>query len=269
MRIRFVLLAIIAFMLAIPALVGAEMTGRQVLEEQKQRLKVKSERAEEIMLLVDRKDNKEKRLITREALELEPDVTRALLVFQQPADVRGTALLTWGQPDRADDQWLYLPAQKKMQRIATGSKKSYFMGTDFTYEDMQPEKVDDFGYDIVRDENDPVEGAAQCWVIEAVPANDTKRKESGYSKRVMWVRQDNYVTVKIEFYDPRGRLLKTQTAHDIEHLGGTVYRARKTLMDNHKEKHKTVMGTKTRQVDVDIDETVFTERHIMSGKHVQ
>jgi hypothetical protein len=83
------------------------------------------------------------------------------------------------------------------------------------------------------------------------------------------VRQDIYAPVKIEFYDLRGTLVKTQTIHDYENVKGDVWRAKKTLMDNHKEKHKTLVGVQAKQVDGDIDDKVFTERYVLSEEHIK
>jgi outer membrane lipoprotein-sorting protein len=92
---------------------------------------------------------------------------------------------------------------------------------------------------------------------------------SRLTKRTLWVRKDIFFTVKVEFYDQRGRLLKTQTMLEVENISGTVCRAKKALMDNHKRKHKTLTAIKTDETNVEIDEAIFTERYLISEKHVQ
>jgi len=256
--------------LVVPLVAQADMTGREVMEKQKELHKVKTEIGDEIMMLVDKDGNKEKRNVKRYAKEVGDDVHRYLVVFLSPADIKGTALLTWEQKERENDQWLYLPAQKKMQRIAKGSKKNYFMGTDFTYEDMEPEDIDNFDYTILGSEELTVKKAVSaCYVIEAVPANKEKKRESGYSKRIMWIEKEHFYTLKVEFYDRRGRLQKVQTNYKMENVEGTVWRAKQTLMDQKQKKHKTVTGITARQINVDLADSVFTERYILSGKHTQ
>ncbi len=264
-------LLFIAMLLSpLSAAMAADLTGRQVMEKQEELQKAQSEYGEEVMLLVDTKSGaKEKRDVKRYAKDVGNDLNRALLVFLKPADIKGTALLTHENPE-ADDQWLYMPATKKMQRIAQGSKKSYFMGTDFTYEDMEPEDIDNFEYTIKKEEAvDHVTPAKTCYVIEAVPANKEKKKATAYSKRLIWVDKENFTTLKVEFYDRRKRLLKTQTSFEFENLTGTVFRPKKTIMDNHKKKHKTLTLVKKRALNEPIDDSVFTERFIMSGKHIE
>jgi Outer membrane lipoprotein-sorting protein len=257
---------VVFFWILIPGLCLADMTAKEVIKKQEKLHRVTSESGDTVMLLVDKRGNKEKRLIRRYVKEVAPDLFKFLVVFLEPADVKGTALLTWQQKDRPDDQWLYLPAQRKMQRVAKGSKKGYFMGTDFTYEDMEPEDIDSFLYEIVRSEK--IDGQ-DCYVIEAVPATEEKKKASGYSKRAIWIRKDIFLTVKIDFFDRRGRLLKTLKNYDLKNIEGTIWRPGKMLMKNLKTKHKTLMGTKARKINISIDDKVFTERFILSGQHIK
>jgi len=222
------------------------------------------------MLLVDKDGNQEKRQVRRYAKEVEKDLHRYLVVFLSPGDIKGTALLTWEQKGRENDQWLYLPAQKKEQRIAKAGKKNYFMGTDFTYEDMEPEDLDNFNYNILRSEQFNHEGKAyDCYVIEALPANDKKKQETGYAKRIMWIEKTNLTTLKTDFNDKRIKHQKTQTNHDMENIEGTVWRAKKTLMNHQEKNHKTLTGVTSRKVNTSIDDSVFTERFILSGRHTE
>ena len=271
MNRKFWILSLIMLWLIVPLVAqAAEITGREVMEKQKELHKVQSEIGDEIMLLVDKDGSKEKRLVKRYAKEVGDDVHRYLIVFLNPADIRGTALLTWEQEERDNDQWLYLPAQKKMQRIAKGSKKNYFMGTDFTYEDMEPEDLDNFNYTILRSEKlNQDKKDFDCYVIESVPANKEKKRESGYSKRIIWIEKGHIYTLKVEFYDRRGRLQKIQTNHALENVSGTVWRAKKTLMNHLGRKHKTLTGIKSRKINTPVKDSVFTERFILSGKHTQ
>lgn len=249
---------------------ATDMTGRQIMEKQKELHKVKTEFGAEVMLLVDKDNNQERRQLRRYAKEMEKNLHRYLVAFLSPGDVKGTALLTWEQKGRENDQWLYLPAQKKMQRIAKGSKKNYFMGTDFTYEDMEPEDIDSFTYTVLRSEKLNHDGKDyDCYVIQAVPANEERARESGYSKRIMWIETRLLITLKAEFYDRRGRLQKTQTSHEFENIGGTVWRPKKTLMAHHEKNHKTLTGVTLRKVNETIDNAVFTDRFILSGKHTE
>ncbi|MEW6666937.1 MAG: outer membrane lipoprotein-sorting protein [Thermodesulfobacteriota bacterium] len=240
-----------------------ELTGRQIMEMQQKRHTVKSETATVVVLLVDDKGGRKQRLMRRYGKELPDGIRRALLVFTEPRDIAGTALLTWELEGGEKKQWLYLPGQEKMQRIADQSKKSYFMGTDFTYEDLEPDVIDNYNYTLTGSEK---VGDADCYVVAAVPATREGQRKSAYGKRIAWVRKDIFFPLKIEFFDPRGRLLKVQTNHDLINLEGTVWTAKKYMMANNRPDHKTVMGLRDQKINIPIGDDIFTERFVLSGK---
>lgn len=266
LKLRWIGAVLILSLLVISSGAFADLTARGIMDEFSKRHKVKSYISTNVMLLADNKGNKEQRVLKVFYKEFGEGQSRALYVFQEPVTVKGVAVLTWINQDRDDDQWLYLPSTQKMVRIAQSSKKSYFMGTDITYEDMEPEKADDFEYSLLPEET--IDEQA-CYVIQAVPATGEKKKASGYSKRVIWLRKDIFFAVKIEFFDPRGRSIKIQTLHDLKNIEGTVWRAGKALIDNSSQNHKTAVGIRSDETNVEIDDSVFTERYILSGKHVQ
>lgn len=270
MKIRQLSILMVIVLGCTAPMMAAEMTGKQIIEKQEELQEVDSEYGEELMLIKDMKSgSQQKRSARRYAKENAEGLRRALFAFLSPADIGGTAVLTWEQKEK-DDQWLYMPATKKMQRIASGSKKTYFMGTDVTYEDMEGEDIENFNYKILKTETLTVDKKEwSCWVIEAVPANSQKKRETSYSKRLMWVDQKNFVTLKIEFYDRRRRLMKTQTVFELENVTGTVWRAKKTMMDNPSKKSQTLTMVTLRKVNEPIADEVFTERFVLTGKHTQ
>lgn len=253
---------LVCALLTVPAL-AAQQSGRDVLNKQKELHKTKTEVETQKMVLIDKASNKESREIKRYLKETDKDIYKALVIFQDPKDIKGTALLTWQKKGGADDQWLYLPAQGKMQRIAQGGKQNYFMGTDFTYEDLESESIDDSEYTILREEEIEKEPA---YVIEAV-AKAEKKKDTAYGKRILWITKDKYLTKKVEFYDRQGKLVKVQTNHDWEKVDGTVWRPKQMLMDNLKENHKTAVGVVAREINNKLENQIFTERFVLSGSH--
>jgi hypothetical protein len=132
--------------------------------------------------------------------------------FLAPQDVRATATLTIENSGGDDDIWIYLPALKKTRRLLASNKKDSFVGTDFSYGDIIGFKVAEWRHAILREE--AVEGAP-CWVIESVPASAEAQENSGYSKRVQWIRKDSFVAVKGELFDAAGRPAKAMIAADL------------------------------------------------------
>jgi hypothetical protein len=113
---------------------------------------------------------------------------KTIMFLQQPADVKGTGFLTsdYNDESKTNDRWLYLPAMKKTRRISgTSAKKEYFMGSDFTYDDMGNRDVDSDNHKLLKEET--VNGQS-CRVIESTP----KESDGLYSKNISWIRKDNY-----------------------------------------------------------------------------
>jgi hypothetical protein len=242
------------------------MTGRQILDEQNSRHSSDTEYTKEKMTLVDGSGNQEIRIIRRFSKDMNDDEVRFLLVFDSPKSIEGTALLTWAYDGGESDQWMFLPAQNRLQRIAKGNKKAYFMGTDFTFEDMEPEDLDDFDYKII----DEVQiSGLDCWMIKASPNNARTRQSSSYDYRVLYILRDYYFTVKIEFYDKRGVKIKTQQNGLLTKLDGQRFRANKIIMTNHELNHRTIIDFITREIDEALDDGIFTERYVTSGRHLQ
>ena len=128
---RVITLAALVFFLPGISLAGEQMTGKQIMEKQKQLHESKDEEFKQDMLLIDRNGNTSKREVENYYLKTPDKLTKTMIIFLSPSDVRGTGLLTWEQKGREDDQWLGLPASGKERRIAASGKKNKFRGTDF------------------------------------------------------------------------------------------------------------------------------------------
>ena len=266
MSLARIVLAIVVLCLTFHSAWAAESTGRQIMERQKELHEAASERSSLVMVLVDRKGGKKTRVVRSFKKTLGSGLARSLMVFTEPADLDGTSILSVETEPGKGSQWIYLPASKKLHRLASRAKTDYFMGTDLTYEDMETDDLESFELKLTG--SSQVDGQ-DCWVVEAVPATDAKRKKSGYSKRIFHVRKDITFTLKVEFFDRRGRPVKTQTSHALEKVRGNMWVARKVLVDNSRSKHKTLLGLATFEVDVDLPDEIFTERFVAAGRRPQ
>ncbi|MBW1981729.1 MAG: outer membrane lipoprotein-sorting protein [Deltaproteobacteria bacterium] len=266
MMLRMVAL-LLTGLLCIPAFSPAvEMSGRQILEEAGRRQKTRTEQELFEMILVDSQGNQEKREVCRYIKEVEPDIYRTLLVFLSPADVRGTALLLIQHRNEEDEQYLYLPALGNLRRIAKGNQRTYFMGTDFAYEDMRTDDLSMHAYYRLPDE---IIDGKPCFVVEAVPNTREAKRDSGYSKRIIWVRQDTFFSPKAEFYDKRGKLLKVLQGSDWEQVTSEVWRPQQGTMENVQRRHKTILKSLERKINIDMPNEMFTTHFILKGKHVK
>jgi len=249
----------------------SNITGREIMEKQKKLQSTNTEQSEELMLLIDEDGTKEKRGVRRYIKkDNQEDLTNNLIVFIYPADVRGVALLSKEISDTTENQWLYLPSLKTLKRIAQGSKKSYFMGTDFTYEDLSGDKLDNYKYKLLKEEplkvtrSDKLE---DCYVVEAIPTPQYA-KNTMYSKKILWISKNHFYTKRIDFYDKNGELIKRETSWDFKNLGGTVYRPIKGMMNNFKEHHKTLVKVNKNYIYKKIPSKIFTERYLRNEEYM-
>ena len=173
---------------------SGELTGREVMEGVINRDKGNHRTSDMEMVLIDKRGSQRVRKIRGFSLESEKG-RYSILFFLEPADVKNTGFLTYDykKSDMDDDQWLYLPALRKTKRIAGGDQSGSFMGSDFNYSDMTEVDITEFNYKI---SGEPSVDGIKTWQIEAVPKNDNVASDTGYSKSVTFVRQDNYVPVR-------------------------------------------------------------------------
>jgi outer membrane lipoprotein-sorting protein len=178
------------------------------------------------MILRSKTGKTSTRNIRVKTFEVEGDGDKSLSIFDEPADVKGTAMLTYSHGLEADDQWLYLPALKKVKRINSRNKSGPFMGSTFAFEDLSSQEVEKYSYKFLREE---ACGEWQCYVIERTP----EYKYSGYTRQVTWLDKEAYRVVKVEFYDRKKALLKTLITSDFNQYMGHYWRPGKMDMVNH------------------------------------
>jgi len=175
---------------------------------------------------------------------------RSLVQFLEPAEVRGVGLLTIGHSGQADEQWFFAPAMDRHRRIARVEKSTRFLGTHFTYEDMESADIDDHEYR--RLDDDEVEGEV-CYRIEARPRPET---ESQYSKKIFWVRQDLQVTVRVEGYVD-GTLRRTFRGSDLRRVEDVVT-AHRWEVDDEKRSGLTTLVLRNVRYRLQLEEEFFS-----------
>jgi hypothetical protein len=157
---------------------------------------------------------------------------KSLVIFDSPRDIDGTALLSHAQILEPDNQWLYLPALKRIKRISSANKSGPFVGSEFAFEDFTSLELNKFSYKFIKE--DTLDGV-QADVVERYP----RYKNSGYTKQIAWIDQEIHQIRKVEFYDRRDSLLKTLILSDYHKYGENVWRAQKLQMTNHLTRKST------------------------------
>ena len=156
---------------------------------------------------------------------------KSLVIFNSPRDVEGTALLSHAKILDPDDQWLFLPALKRVKRISSANKSGSFVGSEFAFEDFTLTELNKFTYKYIGE--DEIDGL-KTDVIERFP----RYEKSGYTRQKSWIDQEIFQPRKLEFYDRKGALLKTLTISDYRDYDG-VWRAHRLTMVNHQSNKET------------------------------
>jgi hypothetical protein len=187
-----------------------------------------------------------------------------VVIFDSPPDVKGTALLTYAHREGADDQWLYLPALKRVKRIGSSNKSGPFMGSEFSYEDLASQEIEKYNHKWVRDESCPGEEfeSLTCFVIERYPVD----ANSGYSRQTVWIDRNEYRTVKVEYYDRKGSLLKTLTLGAYKRYAGRYWRSGEMRMINHQTGKSTQLLWSGYTFRGGLTESDFTPEALTRGR---
>ena len=208
--------------------------------------------ARQVMVLRNRQGQESRRQLRVKVLEVEGDGNKSMFLFDEPRDVKGTALLVHAHREAADEQWLYLPALKRVKRISSSNRSGSFMGSEFAYEDMGAQEVERFTYRYLGDE--PC-GDLTCTVTERAPQD----KKSGYRRQVVWHDRDEVRVWKVDYYDRKDEHLKTLTMGDYEQYLGRYWYAGSMTMVNHLSGKSTVLTWSEFEFGTALDERDFSQ----------
>jgi len=230
-----------------------EEKGLAIAKEADRRgLGYKDSTSELVMILRNRHGEESERFMEVRALELLEDGDKSLTTFKRPADVKNTGLLTFSHKLEADDQWLYLPALKRVKRIASTNKSGPFMGSEFAFEDLADQELEKYTYRYLFDE--VIEGQ-DCFVIERTPTY----KHSGYKRQVTWLDKAEYRIWKVDYYDRKRSLLKTLTFKKYRLYLDKYWRSHEALMVNHQTGKSTTLLWNNIQFQTGLTDVDFTK----------
>ena len=232
---------------------SADEAGRQIATDARERQKgFGNFTANLTMTLRNKRGQESQRELRLKVIEIEGDGDRTLFVFDRPRDVRGTAFLIHAHKDEPDEQWLYLPALKRVKRISSSKKSGSFMGSEFSYEDLGAIEVEKFTHRHLRDE---ACGDLECAVLERIPLSE----DSGYSRQVVWFDREELRTMQVQYFDRRDEHLKTMVVEDYAQYLDRFWRAGTVAMTNHLTGKSTVLNWTDYAFGTDLDEGDFTK----------
>ena len=202
--------------------------------------------------------NKQGKVRTRELVMLRKNMKKNeeqkyFMYFKSPADVRRTTFMVWKYPKRDDDRWLFIPVINLVNRIAANDKRSSFVGSDFTYEDISGRDLQSDKHTIIGDET--INGR-DCYKIESTPLD-----EADFSRKILWIDKEYFLPIKEEYYNIQEELYKIFTGEKIEEVNG-IWTINKRTIENVKKSHKTIVELSKVNYNVGLPDNLFTERFL-------
>ncbi|WP_394128538.1 outer membrane lipoprotein-sorting protein [Vibrio hepatarius] len=207
------------------------------------------------MILKNAQGESSTREMRLKSFEVANDGDKGLTIFDQPRDVKGTAFLNHSHSVEADDQWLYLPALKRVKRISSRNKSGPFMGSEFAYEDLSSFELEKYTFNHIG--NQELNGVT-TYLLEQTPTD----KNSGYTKQLVWLDTEYYRPLQVEFYDRKGTLLKTLKFDDYKQYLDKYWRAHSMAMVNHQTGKSTLLTTSLLDFQTGLNEKDF-EKNVL------
>ncbi len=234
-----------------------KLSGLDVMLKVYNRKTPKDQKSTLTMKLISRSGSTRVRKI-KQFLKDQGRVEKKIMFFISPADVKNTSFMNWSyNSSKSDDQWIYLPAIRRVKRISSDSKSDYFMGSDFTYDDLGDRHPKKDSHKILREEK--FQGQ-DCYVVES----RSKNSDYMYSKRITWIIKDKSIGLQSKFYDEDGEFLKTLSVKSYKQIKG-YWMILHSIMNNVQKNHKTEMILKNVKINTGVRSSVFTERMMKRG----
>jgi hypothetical protein len=240
----------------------ASPSAREIMEKVTVARKLDGSEAAVKMTTIDDKGQTREREITMATKLFDGGKTeKRVYRFTSPADVQGTAVLVFDYEQKADDVWIYLPALRKTRRIVSSQRSQSFMGSEFSYGDLNIPALDEFSYTIAREE---AVAGEPCWVVDAVPKTKEIADSEGYSKKTYWVSKSKLAVVKGLLHDKDGKPLKEFVAQDIKLLDpkNKRYRAMRMEMVNKQTGRRSVFESKKVTFAPNTNDEYFTTTYL-------
>ena len=255
-----------AIFLSVSSLCTAQgLTALEIMQKVNARDDGDNSSCDRTMVLIDKNNHKRSRTMKSFSKDKGEDILK-LMFFTSPSDIRDTGFLTWDYHggERDDDQWLFLPALRKVKRIASSDKSSAFMGSDFSYSDMTKRVVKEWKYTLLKTIK---VRKKDCWLIEAIPANDAVQDRYGYKKSLLFIRQDIFMLCRAVHWLDQGNKIKYVDTPGIRQIEGiwTAVELNAKTTRNGKVLHRTVFCSENMKYGQGLEESMFTTRQLEKG----
>jgi len=259
----FLLLAV--FVLVYPAAEGAtqapSISGLEVMKK-KSAAYMANDQISTVTLRLFTKEGDEKKIATKRYWKNYGGkggiATKTIFFTEYPPDAKGTGFLivNFAEAGKPDNLWLYLPSLRQSRQVSSRDQDGAFMGSDLTFGDMGQRRLEEDDHKLLKEE---ACGTEQCYVVESV----AKDKEGIYSKKVHWITKTDFITMKIDYYDRKGELLKTQQINWQEASGYKAWKSSKVV--NVQTRHETIFEISDLKMNPGLSDDTFTERTLKTG----
>ena len=237
------------------------LSASAIVERSRNRIQSASISTRYRMIITARNGSQSERLMDQYSKKDANGNNRTVIVFGEPASVRGTRFLNVENQGRENDQWIYLPSLGRVRRIAASEGSGSFVGTDFSYDDIgsADRRVDLDRHSIIREERFR---DRDCYVIESIPLDPNYQ----YSRMVQWIDRENFITYQIELYDRRGNQVKLLEILEFRDVQGRISPIL-TRMTNVQAGTSTSLMVVNLRYDDNIPEGVFTSNYLETGRY--
>lgn len=250
MKIKIVLLFFLVLMIS--TVQAEEFTAKDIIDKslEHKSLSFENSEAKIKMTLVDKEKNQEERVVLIKSKKID-NFQRTLSIFSGNPEINGVKFLSIETKDGDDEQYLYYPTQNKINRVLSSSnKRERFLGTDFTYSDLEQKHQKDAKFEKLEDSN---VGKNECYVIESTP---NKKEESQYSKVILFIRKTDFIPLKMRFFDKDGEFFKEYLVKKVKTQNGKKIISLSTMFDS-KRKHATILELEYLNENIEFKNTEF------------
>ena len=264
MRVGKLLIVFVVFLSTTKATFA--ITVEEIMRKVDEREAGRTQISTATMTLVDKKDRKRIRKLKLFSKEFS-DVDKTITFFLSPADVKDTSFLSydWKDESKEDDSWLYLPAMQRVNRTAAGDKSNSWMGSDFTFSDVEGIELNEYSYKMLS-ESDPIDGH-DCWKIEAIPKSKDVIKKTGYLKSINWIRKDAFLVVRGINYVKKGKKVKYFSTKNIRQVDGiwTIGTIQMVTTKNKKVQHSSIFNLDDVAYNRPVEDKMFEVETMQRG----
>jgi len=232
-----------------------ELDGQAIVQKMADRTESTSARTQAKMVIVDKNGNQRVRELLMLARKVD-NQNQTFIYFQEPPDVRGVKFLVLEKKGGDDDQRIFLPALKRSRIISASGKAGSFMGSTFAYADLQTHEPDKGVHRRLPDE---VIAGLDCYVVESVPKNPD---DYIYSKLIFRVRKDNFIPIRGDFYDKKGKLWKQLAVDKVSQRQDGTWMAESTRMTDMQKNTYTDLLLGEYELDVKLPAEFFEPNNL-------